>query len=347
LFAFGTFLPTSNLLFPIGTITAERLLYLPAYGLIACLVLAVYGIGERTRMRVFAPAVLILAMLGCSVRTWERNPDWQNNLTLAESTVRASPRSFKAHMLLARALYGADPRHSNLDRAIEEGERTMALLDPLPDVRNVWSAYREVGGYYLVKGDGLHAKAAWQRAIQLLTRAISILEAAPPAPAAAGEVVVPLDSAEAYRTLSGAWLRLSDSQKAYDAAVRARDLNPASSDGYRSVAAALRASGRDEEAITALIEGEMLTSDPSLSPEIVGIYRARHNPGCAITQGPNGPEPDPACPMVRNQICAAVAGAMRVQLRLHRQRQAMLMMNRGAEAYGCALDPLEKVLAKP
>ena len=73
LFAFGTFLPTSNLLFPIGTIMAERLLYLPAYGLIACLVLAVYGIGERTRMGVFAPAVLILAMLGCSVRTWERN----------------------------------------------------------------------------------------------------------------------------------------------------------------------------------------------------------------------------------------------------------------------------------
>ena len=158
---------------------------------------------------------------------------------------------------------------------------------------------------------------------------------------------MPLDSAEAYRTLSGAWLRLSDWQKAYDAAVRARDLNPASSDAYRSVAAALRASGRDEEAITALMEGEMLTSDPSLSPEIVLIYRARRDPGCAITQGPNGPEPDPACPMVRNQICAAVAGAMRVQLRLHRQRQALLMMNRGVEAYGCALEPLEKILTKP
>jgi hypothetical protein len=316
LFAFGTFLPTSNLLFPIGTIMAERLLYLPAYGLIACLVLAVYGIGERTPMRVFAPALLILATLGCSVQTWERNPDWQNNLTLTESTVRASPRSFKAHMLLARSLYDSDPRHSNLDLAIEEGERTVALLDPLPDSQNVWSVYREVGGYYLVKGDGLRpaepepaspaargSKVAWQRAIRLLSRAISILEASPPASAAAGELAVPLDSAEAYRTLSGAWLRLSDSRRAYEAAVRARDLKPASSDGYRSVANALRASGRDEEAITALMEGEMLTSDPSLSPEIVLIYRSRLDPGCAITQGPNGPEPDPACPIVRNQIC--------------------------------------------
>ena len=109
LFAFGTFLPTANLLFPIGTIMAERLLYLPAYGLIACLVLIVYQIGERTRTSAGAPMVLLLAMLGFSVRTWERNPDWQNSVTLAESAARASPRSFRAHMLLARALADADP----------------------------------------------------------------------------------------------------------------------------------------------------------------------------------------------------------------------------------------------
>jgi protein O-mannosyl-transferase len=360
LFAFGTFLPTANLLFPIGTIMAERLLYLPAYGLIACLVLTVYWIGERTRMRACGTAVFVLAMLGLSSRTWERNLDWRNNLTLAESSVRASPRSFKAHILLARALYGADPRHSNLDRAIEEGERTIALLDRLPDSQNVWSAYREVAGYYLLKGDGLYAagpepaspaardsKIAWQRAIQLLSRAISILEALAPAPAAEGGVAVPLDSAEAYRTLSGAWLRLSDTKRAYDAAVRARDLNPASSDGYRSIANALRASGRDEDAITALMEGEMLTSDRSLSPEIVLIYRTRFDPGCAITQGPNGPEPDPACPIVRKQICAAVAGAIQVQLRLHRRSEAILMMKLAVDSYGCASDPLERVLATP
>jgi hypothetical protein len=354
LFAFGTFFPASNLLFPIGTIMAERLLYLPAYGLIACLVLTVYWMGERTRTRVLAPAVLSMAMLGFAVRTWERNTDWQNNVTLAQSAVRASPRSFKAHLLLARALYGADSLygdrgHSNLDRAIEEGERSVALLDPLPDSRNVWSTYRELGGYYLVKGDGLRAvdpgltspaapgsKLAWQRAIQLLGRAISILEALPPEPAADDGAVVPLDSAEAYRTLSSAWLRVSDTKRAYEAAVRARDLNPASSDGYRSVGNALRASGRDEEAIIALMEGEMLTSDPSLSRDIVTIYRTRPDPGCAITQGANGPEPDPACRMVRKQICAAVAGAMRVQLRLHRQREAAVIMQRAVENYGCA-----------
>ena len=332
LFAFGTFLPTSNLLFPLGTIMAERLLYLPAYGLIACLVLTVYRIGEQSRMRLLPPAVLLLAMLGFAVRTWERNPDWRNNLTLAESEVRAAPRSFRAHMMLSRALYEADARHSSLDPAIAEGERTVALLDPLPDSRNTWLPYRELAGYYLVKGDGSRSA---QRAAQLLSRAISILEDSPPAPAREEEVAVPLDLAEAYRTLSGALLRVSDAKKAYDAAVHARDLNPASPDGYRGIANALRASGRDEEAITALMEGEMLTSDPSLDPEIVLIYRARGDPGCALTQGPRGPAPDPGCPAVRSQICAAVAGAIKVQVRLHRQAEATVMRDRAEERYGC------------
>jgi tetratricopeptide (TPR) repeat protein len=352
LFAFGTFLPSSNLLFPFGTIMAERLLYLPAYGLIACVVLTVYWIGERIRMPLFAPAILLLAMLGFAVRTWERNPDWMNNLTLAESEVRAAPRSFKAHMMLSRALYEGEPEHSNLDRVIEEGERAVALLDPLPDSRNTWLAYRELAGYYLVKGDGSRpvgpgSKLAWQRATQLLSRAISILEVSLQAPAGQGEVVVPLDLAEAYRTLSGAWLRVSDTKKAYEAAVRARDLNPVSPDSYRSISDALRLSGRDDEAIAALMEGEMLTSDPSLAPEIVLIYRTRGDAGCTLTQEPGGPEPNPACPIVHKSICAAVAGAMQVQVRLHREVEARLMMNRATERYGCAFDSPEKTLAAP
>jgi len=357
LLAFGTFLPTSNLLFPIGTIMAERLLYFPAYGLIVCLVLAVCWIGERTSIRMAGPAVLLAATLGFAVRTWERNPDWGNPLTLAESAVRVAPRSFRSHLLLSKALYDRDPR-LNLDRAITEGERTVTVLDSLPDSRNVWSAYRQLADYYLVKGDSLAAEGqsakqvvpgavlAWQRAVQLLSRAVSMLEAMPAAHSAAGETVVPLDEAEAYRTLSNAWLRVSENQKAYVAAVRARDLNPASSDAYLSMAHALRALNRDEEAITTLMEGEMLTGDPSLASDLVVLYRTRPGVDCTITSGPNGPEPDPACPIVRKQICAAVAGAMRIQVRLHRQREASLMVNRAVENYGCAAGPLETILGE-
>ena len=153
-------------------------------------------------------------------------------------------------------------------------------------------AYRELAGYYLLKGDGLHpagpeSKVAWQRATQLLSRAIPIIEASPQAPAVPGEVVVPLDLAEAYRTLSGAWLRVSDTKKAYDA-VRARDLDPSSPTGIVVSLMPSRIRAR-REAITALMAGEMLTSDPGLDSVIVQIYRARGDAGCTLAVGPRGP----------------------------------------------------------
>jgi len=351
LFAFGTFLPASNLLFPIGTIMAERLLYLPAYGLIACLVLAVYWIGAQTPFRLLPTFVLVVALAGCALRTWARNPDWTNDLTLAESEVLAVPRSYKAHLMLSRALYDADAQHSGLERAISEGERSVALLNGLPDSGNTWLAYRQLAGYYLLRGDVLQratsapgsstpegSKQAWERATQLLSRGISILEASPPAPGPADAVVVPIDSAEAWQTLSGAWLRLQEPGRAYEAAIRARDLNPASPESYRSMGAALRASGRDEDAIIALMEGEMLTGDVSLSPEVVKIYRSRRDTACTLTPGATEPEPNPGCPVVRTHICAAVAGAAGVQVQLHRRGEAEVMLNRAAERYGCSFD---------
>jgi len=90
----------------------------------------------------------------------------------------------------------------------------------------------------------------------------------------------------------------------------------------------------------------MLTTDRSLSRDIVLLYQTQPDPGCAVTDGPNGPEPNPTCPIVRTHICLAVAEAMRVQLRLHRQREATLMMMRSVQNYGCALDPLQKILAE-
>ncbi len=56
-FAFVTFLPTSNLVLPIGSIFAERFLYLPAIALAICLVAAADGLGRKSGTR-GAPVVL-------------------------------------------------------------------------------------------------------------------------------------------------------------------------------------------------------------------------------------------------------------------------------------------------
>ncbi len=96
-------LPVSNLLFPIGTILGERLLYLPSIGF--CFLLGVgYRRLTRTVMPVWIPVTIAGLLLGVySVRTHLRNLDWRNDFTLFSATVRSAPNSAKAHFNLGSA----------------------------------------------------------------------------------------------------------------------------------------------------------------------------------------------------------------------------------------------------
>ncbi|MGH9869117.1 MAG: tetratricopeptide repeat protein [Candidatus Polarisedimenticolia bacterium] len=93
-----TYLLASNLLFPIGTIFGERLLYLPLAGF-ALLVAAgwdrLYAQGARLRR---VSVVLLLTLLALYAgRSVVRARDWSSDETLFAATVKASPRSAKAH----------------------------------------------------------------------------------------------------------------------------------------------------------------------------------------------------------------------------------------------------------
>ena len=91
-------LPTSNLLFPTGTIFAERLAYLPSAGF--CLIAASWIVGRapdlaalpRWRAGALAAVALLLA-----ARTLVRNPVWSSDEALFTDMVRVSPESAKAH----------------------------------------------------------------------------------------------------------------------------------------------------------------------------------------------------------------------------------------------------------
>jgi tetratricopeptide (TPR) repeat protein len=91
-------LPASNLLFPTGTIFAERLMYLPSAGF--CLIAATAVLGAAGRFaevplaRLAALAALAIAFAG---RTVIRNPVWDGDLALFANLVRESPASAKAH----------------------------------------------------------------------------------------------------------------------------------------------------------------------------------------------------------------------------------------------------------
>jgi Flp pilus assembly protein TadD len=92
---------TANLLFPIGTIKAERLLYLPSVGW--CLAFGWLAAGAARRQpRAVALGVTAL-LIAYGARTRVRNADWKDNFTLFRSAVHTSPNSAKAHYNLGIA----------------------------------------------------------------------------------------------------------------------------------------------------------------------------------------------------------------------------------------------------
>ena len=102
-----TYLPSSNVLVPIGTIMAERLFYLPSAGL--CL-LAGLGFGALIRWRAGGTArvaVIILVgtlCLALTLRTVIRNRDWKDGETLYRNVIETAPTNAKAYVFLGGAL---------------------------------------------------------------------------------------------------------------------------------------------------------------------------------------------------------------------------------------------------
>ena len=132
-FFFATLAPTANLAILIGTIMAERLLYLPSVGFAAAVAIGIHGLARRLGSRPLVAAVA-LGTIGVAygARTYQRNPDWQDDETLFGSAVEAAPHSFRTHLSLGSALYRKDPDFFNGERAVEEAERGAAIANGLP-----------------------------------------------------------------------------------------------------------------------------------------------------------------------------------------------------------------------
>lgn len=115
------FLPSSNLLFPTGTLFGERLAYLPSLGAFLVAGHIVAGLAARRGGRAVA-AVAVAAILALSVVTVRRNPVWKDNATLALHDVEVRPESAKlqAGAGIALAVAGRGPEaEARFRRAIE------------------------------------------------------------------------------------------------------------------------------------------------------------------------------------------------------------------------------------
>jgi tetratricopeptide (TPR) repeat protein len=339
------FLPTSNLLFPIGTIMAERFLYLPAIAFAAGVVAAVGAAGRRAGAaghRVGAPALLGLIVVACGARTWARNLDWRDDLSVGKAAVEASPGSFKSHKLLAWAMHEADPGHANIDTVIEEAEKGLAPLRDLPDARSNADSYQRTAAYYAERGerpqlgDTAGSQAAYRRALELLleSRAISTAQAA-----GAGE---PARFAGLMLRISEIQRRLGDGGQALAAALEGRRMEPELAESHHQIAAILLDQGRADEAAEALMEGVLLTGDSGLRNELLRLYQGGlEGSGCATMAVPGNTALNPACAMVHRHLCAASVGTIRLRLATGREDLAETMKQTALRDFHCAVEELE------
>jgi hypothetical protein len=330
-FSLATFLPTSNLVFLIGSILAERFLYLPSVGFAACVAILAFAISRRSparRPRLLAAGVLALFVLACSVRTVVRNRDWHDEVQLWSAAAAVSPRSFKTHHGLAFELYRIDePGHPRIDTVIAESETALRILEakPLPPGHEPSAVPMNLGIYYWTKanavreqrGDGRgwdqKAMAALERAVQLdqaendMNRRLEVLRGKAP------DTVPDVGIWKIYHYLGVVASQLERYPQAIEAFAYLRHLWPSYSAVYQDIARVQRASGRLEDAAVTALEALLLDPNDRVAPDLlVEVYGQIDAEGCTLIGTAGGRRLNPACPRVRADVCSAYAGLAEV-----------------------------------
>jgi len=125
LFPFVALALTANVLFPIGTIKAERLLYLPSVGVVLLMALAAAALARHERYRRVATVGTVVVLAAYAGRTWTRNADWRDNAALYRSMARTAPDSAKAHYNYGVTLQEADDEEA----AVAQYEQALSIFE--------------------------------------------------------------------------------------------------------------------------------------------------------------------------------------------------------------------------
>lgn len=257
----ASLLLTCNLVVFIGTLLAERLLYLPS--LAVCLLA-----GALVASSPFRPALAAIGLLAClgAVRTAARLPEWHDDFALYRSAAIVSPRSARIRYNLGNAWLQRG------DFAQAEAEYRKAL-DIYPDFAD---ALGNLGMAYLQEGKGQAALETLQRASERLPKNAEIRvnlgsarrllgdEAGAEAEFLRAIALVP-DSANAWNNLGSLRMRRDDLPGAIAALEKAVAANPGFALFRVNLADAYTAAGRPEDGRRQFEEAARL--EPSL-PEV-------------------------------------------------------------------------------
>ncbi len=335
-----TLLPSSNLAILVGSIVAERFLYLPA----AAFAIAVAALISRSRLEARMPLILGTAIVLFGVRTFARNMDWQDDYALASHDVQVAPGSFKLHSLLAQAL--VEKGAANVDRALPEAEKAWEIVRPLPPADVPAQIPMNLGALYMLKGDRLGApqNAEWYR------KAGAVLEEARRDTQAYGDkydrlqaegksAPMRIERQDIYLVLGMAYRKLGLYDQARDTYLYGRKLDPGRVDFYGALAANYMDAGNPMGAVVALEQQAMLDGG---QPATMGALRdaLAKIPGAQCALAENG-SLNLRCPALN--ACAALADLARTNYEGRRKDDA-LAVKRSALELGCPSQTLDEAV---
>ena len=176
LFYLGTLFIVSNLLFPIGTNMAERLIFMPSVGF--CLVVAVllYRLTEvldkssKRDFKALMPALGGMALITIlfSVKTFTRNPAWKDNFTLFTTDVKVSKNSAKLQNSVGGELLTQSRKETDETKRMSMVQSSIPHLQKAIEIHPTYkNAYLLLGNAYNYSKDFANANKNYEQALKL------------------------------------------------------------------------------------------------------------------------------------------------------------------------------------
>jgi tetratricopeptide (TPR) repeat protein len=324
-----TIAPVSNFVILVGSIMAERFLYLPAIGFAGILVWAALALRHRVPPRSLAAALAIVC-LALAARTWARNADWFDDRTLWASAVQVCPDSYKTHENLAM-LALAQPQ-PDYPAATHEVERALAILDPLPDGRNMPGVYATAGQCYRARGDlnralavllrGRNIDRAWNAAFQARNRAD-------------GKTVTAVGTPPLYLDLGRVYLDLGQPENALAAFREGRSIDPQPA-FFEEMSRAYSGMHQPDQAAISLLEGlAVYSGQTALVNELTQLYQSTALESCALNRTAAAATINLNCPLVHDQLCTASKNMAAMFTAMRDPASAGAIAQNAAQNYGC------------
>ncbi len=176
LYYLGTLFIVSNILFPIGTNMAERLIFMPSVGF--CLIIAVllYRLGrisakkKQLSVKQLYPVfgILGIVVLLFSIKTIDRNFDWKDNYTLFTTDVDVSVNSAKLQNSVGGELIASATKEK------DETKKQAILREAIPHLNKAVEIHPNYKNAYLLLGNAHNYLKEYPKAVSFYEQALRI-----------------------------------------------------------------------------------------------------------------------------------------------------------------------------